>query len=131
MSEPTRYVVIVTGSRAWTDEARIIERLRLYPRGTLVLHGDAPGADTIAARVARRLHCVPVPHPYFSERGKAGGPIRNALLVALGEVYRKFGYTVRVEAFPVPPATGTSDCVRQARKAKFEIWEPPEATCAT
>ncbi len=114
-------VVIVTGSRDWTDEAAIRFRLDRYPRGTIVLHGGQRGADQIADRVARETNLQPVRHPYFSDLGKAGGPARNALLVALGVAYQAHGYDVVVEAFPLPDSRGTWSCVRQAKAAQLPV----------
>lgn len=116
----TRYVrsvVIVTGSRQWKDREEIRRRLSRYPIGTILIHGAAPGADSIAESLTPELGMIPVPHPYFSERGKAGGPIRNALMVALGVLYKKFGYDVTVEAFPMPESRGALDCMTQAQTA--------------
>jgi hypothetical protein len=114
-------VVIVTGSRDWTDKEAIRIRLNKYPRGTIVLHGAASGADQIAERIAREMNMQPVRHPYFSDLGKAGGPARNALLVALGGAYQAHGYEVVVEAFPLPQSRGTWDCVRRADEALLSV----------
>jgi len=114
-------VVIVTGSRDWTDEGAILGRLGEYQRGTIVLHGAALGADQLADRIAREMNMQPVRHPYFSDLGKSGGPARNAFLVALGMAYQAHGYDVIVEAFPLPQSRGTWDCVRQAERALLRV----------
>src|SRR5258706_7204811 len=75
---PDRYVVIVTGSREWTDRAVIRAHLADFPPGTLVLHGGALGADAIADSEARGLGLDVRVEPYFSDLGRAGGPARNA-----------------------------------------------------
>lgn len=92
-----------------------------YPPGTIVLHGDAPGADSMADSIARDLRMRAVAHPYFSEHNKAGGAVRNALLVQLLTVYQKFGYRTAVEAFKLNGAKniGTSNLCVAAAKAGF------------
>jgi lactam utilization protein B len=47
--------VLVTGATAWRDAERIREELRRLPMGSIVIHGDAPGADALAGQVAREL----------------------------------------------------------------------------
>ncbi len=114
-------VVIVTGSRGWTDSEPIIARLKRYPAGTILIHGDARGADTIAANAGRVLCFQVIAHPYFGDIGKAGGPLRNGLMVSLGCCYVEFGYDVFVEAFPLPRSSGTRDLIRQARRALLTV----------
>jgi hypothetical protein len=47
--------VLVTGATAWRDIERIREELGRLPAGSIVIHGDAPGADALAGQVARNL----------------------------------------------------------------------------
>jgi predicted RecB family endonuclease len=47
--------VLVTGATTWRDAERIREELRRLPAGSIVIHGDAPGADALARQVAREL----------------------------------------------------------------------------
>lgn len=79
-------LVLITGSRDWDDEARVIQAVgeidRRAGRGTL-LHGDARGADRIAAEAARclgwELEAVPAQWDLY---GRSAGPRRNAEMVA-------------------------------------------------
>lgn len=52
--------VIVAGSMKWTDEEAIRRELRTLPPGSVVVHGDCPGADEIAGRIAREELGLPV-----------------------------------------------------------------------
>lgn len=45
--------VLVCGSRHWTDPAPIRAVLAALPADTVVVHGAAPGADTLAATLAK------------------------------------------------------------------------------
>lgn len=47
--------VIVAGAVAWTNEEAIRRELAKLPAGTIIIHGDCPGADAIAGEVARAL----------------------------------------------------------------------------
>jgi kynureninase len=45
--------VIVAGATEWSDEAVIRRELARLPAGCTVIHGDSPGADALAGRIAR------------------------------------------------------------------------------
>ncbi len=83
-------VAIVCGGRDYrgTDDAAdfLANCLDEYSIDTVV-HGDAPGADRWAAGVATgmALELRPVP-AQWSEHGKAAGPIRNRVMLAIGPV---------------------------------------------
>ena len=47
--------VIVAGAVAWADEGAIRRELAKLPAGSVVIHGDCPGADEIAGRIAAEL----------------------------------------------------------------------------
>ncbi|MBL9107314.1 MAG: hypothetical protein JNL82_40870 [Myxococcales bacterium] len=54
-------IVIVAGAVAWTDAAAIERELLKLPAGSVVIHGDSPGADALAGSVAARLGHIVVP----------------------------------------------------------------------
>jgi len=47
--------VIVSGAVAWADAGAIRRELAKLPPGSVVIHGDCPGADAIAGAVAREF----------------------------------------------------------------------------
>ena len=112
--------VLVTGSREWRDGAAITLALRRagqdYERSVgflvsgatpVLVHGDANGADTLAAHAARALGWIVEAYPAdWKQHGKKAGPIRNALMVSLGADV--------CLAFPLPGSIGTWDCIRKA-----------------
>lgn len=69
MIKRVSYRILVTGSRDWTDAKIIRETLLNAAHGVLfgipivLVHGDAPGADTIAADIATNLGWRVEPHP--------------------------------------------------------------------
>jgi hypothetical protein len=81
---PTR--VLVTGSRTWTDNAVIRDALAPFRApGAVLVHGDAPGADRIAAAIWRSWGLGTEPHPaHWAQHGRAAGFLRNRHMVALG-----------------------------------------------
>lgn len=79
-SRPRR--VALTGSRTWTNARLIRDRLADLPAGSLVIHGDARGADTIAAHAALGLHLKTIPViAKWREHGRRAGMIRNARML--------------------------------------------------
>jgi hypothetical protein len=70
--------ILVTGSREWCDEALVRRHLARYPKETVLVHGDAHGADRIAAKIAKSLGFIVRPYPAAWETlGRAAGGVRN------------------------------------------------------
>lgn len=119
-----RTAVLVTGSRDWADAAAIRDRLRLYPAGTILLHGDCGrlgwhdgrraiiGADWIARDIARPGEFICWPLPYFEDLGRRGGPARNQALFDVLLTLRAAGFQCFVEAFPLGKSPGTRGMLR-------------------
>jgi hypothetical protein len=131
--------LLVTGSRSWTDRAKILAELDIARAelgdDTVLVHGDARGVDRIAAHL---WHCewgLPVEdHPADwcgpcrpeckpnHRRAKASGlpkvcpaagMYRNADMVALGADL--------LLAFILDESRGATGCVRLARKAGIPV----------
>jgi hypothetical protein len=47
--------LIVAGAVAWSDADVIRRELSALPPGSVVIHGDSPGADALAGRIADEL----------------------------------------------------------------------------
>lgn len=110
-----RAAVLVTGSREWSDYRAIRDRMKLYPAGTIVLHGAARGADSIAADLSREFGHNHWPLPYFGDLGKAGGHARNKCLLNLLCTLEGSGFDCSVEAFPMGDSPGTRGCIQTAK----------------
>lgn len=117
-----RVALLVTASREWADYGPIRERLKLYPEGTILIHGDnghfeknkdpmkhdrLVGGDRIAADIGQSLGFVPWALPYFGDLKKQGGPVRNACMFELLLVLQKYGHRCACEAFPIHATGGT------------------------
>lgn len=113
--------LLVTGSRGWTNVPVISEGLMAaYTRlggsaeKIVLVHGAAPGADTIAAQIWSAWGLPTEPHPAnWSEFGRSAGPIRNQEMVALG--------AAEAHAFRLPDSKGTKDCIDRCVKARIRI----------
>jgi hypothetical protein len=77
--------VIVCGSRGWRDKGQIVDRLAQLPTDATVVHGDARGADRLAADAAKRLGLAVEPHPAdWRWHRKQAGVLRNAEMAEAG-----------------------------------------------
>lgn len=107
--------ILITGSRGWTDAVTMLRVLRgawhLFPEAVLV-HGDAEGADRMAAGIwvsgARPVEAYPAgdfPSPKH----------RNQHMVDLGADL--------CLAFAQSWASGTGQCARMARRAGIPVLD--------
>ena len=104
--------VIVCGGRDYSDERTIDTVMRALSMPTIVVHGDARGADRLAGHVARNLGLTVENHPAdWKAHGKAAGPIRNQAMLDAGADL--------VIAFP--GGAGTADMVGRARSAGVPV----------
>lgn len=109
-------VVLLTGSRDWTDVGLIhdtLAGLRASVPGLVIRHGDCPtGADAIAKAWcdANAVAQDPVPADWAAH-GKAAGPIRNQAM--LDREPRPETYV----AFHKGQSRGTQDMIDRCRKA--------------
>jgi imidazolonepropionase-like amidohydrolase len=116
-------VVLVTGDRNWRDGDMIRTALWNHFNDTLI-HGDARGADRIAAGIAERRGMSVIPFPAkWDEHGKAAGPIRNEEMLQALLKARERGRPVTVHAFhdDLEASKGTADMVHRARRAGFDV----------
>jgi hypothetical protein len=84
----TGHRILVTGSRTWTHTTTIRRHLtharQAYP-GAVLIHGNARGADRIAAGIWRHWQLPVEPHPAdWTHHGRAAGYHRNRAMVATG-----------------------------------------------
>lgn len=109
--------VLICGSRGWTDPGPInvvLAGCDVLAEGAgeklTVIHGDAPGADRLAKRLAKQWGAEVIDEPAdWDQYGKAAGPIRNAKMLA--EHQPDVVYAFRAEG----KSNGTDDMVAKAR----------------
>lgn len=107
--------IIVCGGRDYTDGSAVARILSAFDlTAATVVHGDAKGADALAADWCRTFGVPDEPHPAdWARHGKAAGPIRNRTMLDAGADL--------VIAFP--GGRGTADMVGIARKAGVPVME--------
>jgi hypothetical protein len=106
--------VIITGGRDYTDEQVVRNVINSLPASTTVIHGDAPGADTLAATAAIQAGLTVEAWPAdWRTHGRGAGPRRNQAMLDAG--------ADAVWAFP--GGRGTADMVRRAREAGVPVFE--------
>ena len=141
-------LILVTGSRGAVAPAHAMilwaELIRIsggYPAAHVLIHGAAPGADQMAARIAATIfgwevHAVPAdweapcrPECPASHRRKwpdgtsycpAAGPYRNQAMVIRGlEICRERNLAPYCLALPIGWSAGTTGCEALARSAGY------------
>lgn len=124
LADPNRRVVLVTGSRTWTDEGTVFSVL-VAKKPTLIVHGACPeGADAIADKVCRILRIPVKRYPaHWENKGLGAGHIRNAEMLKA----EKPDYVV---AFWDGQSRGTAGCINAARKLGYavEVYRPDGAS---
>lgn len=114
----TKKVIIVTGSRDWSDSDQLSRTLTLFHSRhdfELLVEGGAHGADTLARQWAdkAKVTCLTIPAAW-DRWGKAAGARRNIEMLE-----RHPG--ALVVAFPLPQSRGTWHCVFEARKRGHQV----------
>jgi hypothetical protein len=106
-------IVAVTGGRDFNDIERVRRALySLEPKPTLLIHGAAQGADTLAAQVAEELGIPTEAHPAdWEKHGRSAGPRRNEEMIS-----RRPDLLL---AFP--GSKGTANMTRQAIAAGIPV----------
>ncbi len=108
--------ILVCGGRTFgrtRPERDAVSRWLDTLRPTTIIHGAAPGADTIAAAYAamHRLDCIAFPADW-GRWGRAAGPRRNQKMLDDGQ-------PDLVLAFP--SGRGTADMIHRSHKAGVAV----------
>lgn len=107
-------IVLVCGGRRYSNRDYVFDTLdEIAADITLLIHGGAPGADTLANEWAksRNVQCECYP-AVWDMHGKAAGPLRNQRMLDEGK-------PDLVIAFP--GGVGTADMVQRAERAGVEV----------
>lgn len=102
--------MLICGSRRYRNAAAIERYIKGLTAGTVVIHGGAPGADTLAGLYAERCGLPVEAYPAdWGRYGRGAGMVRN--LQMLDE-----GRPTEVVAFVADPTNspGTANTVLQA-----------------
>jgi SLOG family YspA-like protein len=78
--------ILICGDREWDNPEPIYRLISRLPPGTVVVEGEARGADKIAGRLARLKGLEVDPYPAdWDTYGKSAGPIRNRQMLVEGK----------------------------------------------
>ena len=104
--------VLVCGDRKWADRHRIRWELETLPPDTVVIEGEARGADTLGREVAEVLGFKVERYPANWEKfGRAAGPIRNQQMLTEGKPDLVIAFHDHIRE-----SKGTADMIRLAVK---------------
>jgi len=112
--------VLISGDREWTDYEIIHSILKKFGEGTVVIHGAARGADTLAGRAGEALGYEVLKFPaQWDKYGRAAGPIRNQQMIDEGKPDRIIAFHDDIKS-----SKGTKDMLRRAKKANIRhlLW---------
>lgn len=115
-------IIVVTGSRDW-KRADIINKALDTIKPTLVFHGGARGADTLAGKWCdeKGVDCAVIP-ALWTSHGKQAGTLRNKRMLELANIIAKTSQLpINVLAFPMPTSIGTKHCMAQAKKMGLHV----------
>lgn len=116
--------VLVCGSRRWHGVIAVARELKKLPAGSIVIHGDGDGADTVAARVAGAMGYVVRSYPAnWHTYGRAAGPLRNAEMIACEHrakepIAKVIAFSERFHKDFCP---GTMDMIAKAERAGIVV----------
>jgi hypothetical protein len=113
----------LTAAQVSVAEGALMVELLWLDEGVM-LHGAAPGVDTLADALAS-VHglagaIVPMPAPW-KRIGKQAGMRRNEWMLDVLSKLRECGYECRVLCLPGPKSRGTRAMERIARAACFDV----------
>lgn len=111
-------VILVCGGRSYSNKEKIYEVLSSIHKDTLItilIHGAAKGADSIAGYWARENSIKEKQCPaLWNTYGKAAGSIRNQKMLDDNKVDLVIAF---------PSGKGTADMIERAKKANIEVRE--------
>lgn len=79
--------LLVTGSQFYADAKKVYDLMDIYLKHyhdleeLVIIHGDAPGLDTIIAYWARTRGVKTEPYPADWNTGKGAGKVRNQVML--------------------------------------------------
>jgi len=117
--------VLVCGDRNWRDMVAIERELKKLPQDTIIIHGAARGADTLAKFVAEKIGLKVINDGKgfpadWKRYGKGAGPIRNQQMLDEGKPDLVLAFHENINE-----SRGTKDMVNRARGVgvKVEIFK--------
>jgi YspA, cpYpsA-related SLOG family len=109
--------VLVCGSRTWLTKEPIKKALEQLPKDTVLIEGEARGADILSRIVAEELGFKIERYPAeWSKYGLAAGSIRNQEMLEKGKPELVLAFHQ-----DILNSKGTKDMITRAMKAGIEV----------
>jgi len=109
--------VLICGSVDFRWNFVIYERMKKFDKDTVIIEGEARGADTIARNCAERMGLQVLKFPAdWNKYGKAAGPIRNKQMIDEGKPDLVLAFYSEESK-----SRGTKNTVTQALKAGIPV----------
>ena len=109
--------ILACGDRNWINGSAIRRELEKYPLDTIIIHGAARGADSIAGSIALSLGMQVEVYPaQWNLYGKGAGPIRNKQMLDEGKPDKVLAFHENIES-----SKGTKDMVKISQEAEIEV----------
>lgn len=114
--------LLVCGSRDFFDEQFLCETLDFFASKNsvdVVIHGAAPGADSLAGEWAEALgiHVEKFPADW-NKYGRAAGPIRNKQMLREGKPDAVIAFISK----PLESSRGTANMVKISKEAGIQVY---------
>lgn len=107
--------VLISGSRNWTDENTVRKVIYSFPPESVLIVGDARGADEIARNVAQERSDIIILEykADWNKHGKRAGPIKNIEMFSQDpdEVY----------TFQIDNSKGTAHAIKLAEERNIKL----------
>ena len=114
--------ILFCGSRDFKNKEVIRNVISNLPKDTIVIHGCANGADTIAGDIAKEYNLKVLEFPAdWNKYGKGAGPIRNKQMLDEGKpdlIYAFFTSKIF--------SKGTRNMINQAKEYNIKVIEYEE-----
>ena len=77
--------ILICGQRDFNHQNLMEEVFDSFPKNAIIIEGEAPGADKMAANIAKRRKMTVLKFPAnWKKYGKAAGPMRNKQMLDEG-----------------------------------------------
>lgn len=104
--------ILVCGDRNWTNYISIVEVISTLPKDSIIIHGCARGADTLAGIIAKNWKLKVLEFPAkWKEFGKRAGVFRNQQMIDDGKPDLILAFHNDIEN-----SKGTKDMLKRGKK---------------
>ena len=109
--------ILICGDRNWTNYTAIENLVSKLPTGSVIIQGEANGADALAKHAGLFYgHTVESYPANWNEYGLAAGPMRNKQMLDEGKPDIVYAFHPNLDK-----SKGTRDMVKQAMRRGIEV----------